>query len=266
MGNNHHMLKETLQWLSKIRLIDDELMTKFFENNIECTELVVQIVLERTDIKVQQVHTQHHIKNLQGRSVILDIHAVDGEGKQYNIEIQRSDQGAIPKRARFHSSVLDSNSLEAKQDYSQLPETYVIFITEHDVLKGNLPIYHIDRTVRETGECFGDEAHIIYVNGEYKDDTPLGLLMKDFFCTKPEDMHYQQLADRLRYFKEEKEGVEEMSELMEAMCNEVGKRMVKEMAQKLLKGENMSCEKVSEYSNLPLEEVREMAKEIQVCH
>ena len=48
--------------------------------------------------------------------------------------------------------------------YDALTETYVIFITENDVLKSGLPIYHIDRIVQETGEPFGDEAHIIYVN------------------------------------------------------------------------------------------------------
>ena len=64
--------------------------------------------------------------------------------------------------------------------YDALTETYVIFITENDVLKSGLPIYHIDRIVQETGEPFGDEAHIIYVNSQIKDETELGKLMYDF--------------------------------------------------------------------------------------
>lgn len=45
------------------------------------------------DFKVEKIETQHLIKNLQGRSIILDIYATDHVGKQYNIEIQRADRG-----------------------------------------------------------------------------------------------------------------------------------------------------------------------------
>ena len=64
-------------------------------------------------------------------------------------------------------------------------------------------ICHIDRTVRETGALFGDESHIQYVNAQIKDDTALGQLMHDFSCSSAEEMRYQILADRVRYFKEE---------------------------------------------------------------
>ena len=42
-------------------------------------------------MKVAQVHVQHEVKNLQGRSARLDILAVDEENRVYNIEIQRDD-------------------------------------------------------------------------------------------------------------------------------------------------------------------------------
>lgn len=254
--------KEDLERLRKFRLMDDDFMSKCFEDNIECTELVVQIVLNRDDLKIEQVHTQHQIKSLQGRSIILDIYAMDKQGKRYNIEIQRADRGAVPKRARYHSSVIDSNTINAKQNYDKLPETYVIFITENDVLKKNLPIYHIDRVIQETGEYFGDEAHIIYVNGEYQDDSPLGILMKDFSCTNPEDMHYKVLYERAKHFKETKEGVATMCKMMEDMRNEAAEEAVKETASKLLLLEKWSCEKVAEYTSIPLEDVKKLAKEI----
>lgn len=44
-------------------------------------------------------------------------------------------------------------------------------------MKKALPIYHIERVIMETGELFDDKSHIIYVNNEIKDDTPLGMLM-----------------------------------------------------------------------------------------
>ena len=258
--------KEDLERLRKFRLMDDDFMSKCFEDNIECTELVVQIVLNRDDLKIEQVHTQHQIKSLQGRSVILDIYAMDKQGKRYNIEIQRADRGAVPKRARYHSSVIDSNTINAKQNYDKLPETYVIFITENDVLKKDLPIYHIERVIQETGEYFGDEAHIIYVNGAYQDDSPLGILMKDFSCTNPEDMHYKVLYERAKHFKETKEGVATMCKMMEDMRNETAQETALaeriEFASKLLRSEDLSYEKIAEYSKLSLEKVEELAKEI----
>ena len=88
-----------------------------------------------------------------------------------DIEVQRSTAGAAPRRARFNSSILDTNLLNKGTDFDKLPETYVIFITEHDVLKGGLPIYHIDFRINETGEEFDAGAHIIYVNGENRDES-----------------------------------------------------------------------------------------------
>lgn len=129
----------------------------------EKSEFLLRIILNKKGLSVQKVHVQYDVKNLQGRSVRLDIIAIDEHGRVYNIEIQRSDKGASIKRARYNSSLLDANVTEPGDDYEKLAETYVIFITENDVLKAGLPIYHIDRTVKETGIMFGDESHIIYV-------------------------------------------------------------------------------------------------------
>ena len=163
---------EDLQRIRGFRLMDDDFMSKCFEENIECTELVLQIVLGRDDLKVEKVAIQHQLKNLQGRSIIFDIYATDHAGKRYNVEIQRADRGAGAKRARYHSSLIDANVTEPGEKLENLVETYVIFITEHDVLGKGKPIYHIDRVIKETGENFGDEAHILYVNGEYRDESP----------------------------------------------------------------------------------------------
>ena len=68
-------------------------MQKVFEDKA-CAEFLLQIILNRTDLKVLRVNGQQDIKNLQGRSVRLDILAVDANSRVYNIEIQRSDKGA----------------------------------------------------------------------------------------------------------------------------------------------------------------------------
>ena len=179
--NTGNTTAKNLERIKRFRLIDDEFMSVCFKDNIECTELVVRIILDRKDIRVNEVHVQHQLKNLQGRSVTLDIYAVDADNKRYNIEIQKTDAGAGAKRARYHSSMIDTNLLKKGNDAEKLPETFVIFITEHDVLKHGLPIYHIDRIIKESGDSFGDGSHIIYVNGSIKGEDALGKLMEDFF-------------------------------------------------------------------------------------
>ena len=211
--------QEDLQRLRGFRLLDDDFMTKVFED-ISCAELLLRIILNDEGIRVLEAHSQRGIKNLQGRSVKLDILAVDSHNRVFNVEVQRSDRGAGAKRARYNSALIDANVTEPGDQYEDLNETFVIFITENDVMKAGLPIYHIDRVVRETGKLFEDEEHIIYVNSQIKDETKLGRLMHDFSCTDAKDMYNKVLADRVRYFKEDERGVEVMCREMEIMRNQ----------------------------------------------
>ncbi|MBR1741992.1 MAG: hypothetical protein IJ733_09025 [Lachnospiraceae bacterium] len=105
----------------------------------------------------------------------------------------RNNSGAVPKRARYYSSLINGNCLEAGKDYNKLPESWMIFITENDVLEGNLPIYHIERTIVETRQNFDDKAHIIYVNGAIEEDTPLGKLVHDFKCKEPDELKIMEI-------------------------------------------------------------------------
>lgn len=211
--------QEDLQRLRGFRLLDDDFMTKVFED-ISCAELLLRIILNDEGIRVLEAHSQRGIKNLQGRSVKLDILAVDSHNRVFNVEVQRSDRGAGAKRARYNSALIDANVTEPGDQYEDLNETFVIFITENDVMKAGLPIYHIDRVVRETGKLFEDEEHIIYVNSQIKDETKLGRLMHDFSCSDAKDMYNKVLADRVRYFKEDERGVEIMCREMEIMRNQ----------------------------------------------
>ena len=76
------------------------------------------------------------------------------------------------------------------------------FITRDDTLGYGLPIYRIDRQIKELNEAFQDEAHIIYVNSRKQDDTELGRLMHDLHCKKADEMHSPILAKRVYELKE----------------------------------------------------------------
>ena len=112
----------------------------------------------------------------------------------------------------------------------------MIFITEKDIFGYGKPIYHIKRKIQEVNEVFEDGTNIIYVNGEYRDDSPLGLLMKDFACTNPEDIHYEQLATRVRYFKNSEKGVSTMGRVMDEFKKEIQEETIFNERRALAKG------------------------------
>lgn len=136
----------------------------------------------------------------------------------------------------------------------------MVFITENDVLGENIPIYHVDRIVRETGKMFNDQSHIIYVNSQIKDETALGKLMHDFTCTNAKDMYYEVLADRVHYFKEDEKGVAIMCKAMEDMRNEAAREAVKanaiKAARSFLALGKLSYEEIANSLGLTVDEVK----------
>ncbi|MBR1579048.1 MAG: PD-(D/E)XK nuclease family transposase [Selenomonadaceae bacterium] len=202
MDNERKYLKKLD--LSEFCLMDDVLFALCFNKNIECTQLVLRTILDNPKLVVNSVSTQVVLSNENRRSIRLDAFANDDE-KFYDIEVQRRNSGASPRRARFYSSLIDAHIFAKNTDFKVLPESYVIFITEHDVLKGGKQIYHIDWTIRETGKAFGDGSHIIYVNGEKREgSTPLDLLLQDFFNKDTQQMNNELLADRISEIRGEK--------------------------------------------------------------
>lgn len=219
------------------------IMNDIFMRNVlkkrECAEYILRIIMEMKNLQVVDHIVQKDYKNLQGRSAILDCVARDNKDKRYNVEIQQESEGASPKRARYHSGLLDMNTLNPGQDYEELPESYVIFITRDDVQGKGLPVYHADRVIEETGETFGDGSHIIYVNSSIQDeDTALGRLMHDLHCKNADEMHSEVLAKRVSELKETEGGTGSMCEALEELMEEMREEMRQEgMAQGMAQGE-----------------------------
>ncbi len=136
--------------------------------------------------------------NEELRSAIFDVYAVDSEGTQYDIEVQKESGGATPYRAAFNSAVMTANSLKKGEPHIALAERHsvVIFITLHDVMKGNMPVYTVGRVCFETGKHFDDGTAIIYVNTAHKDySTAIGKLIHDFRCYRPKEMYIPEFAE-----------------------------------------------------------------------
>ena len=217
--------RELLETVRNFCLMDDTFFNCFMADNIEGMTYVLNVIMERKDLVVRRIETQHTIPNLYARWVRFDVFATDSEGREYDFEVQNANDGAIPRRARYNSGMMDYRCLSKGADWSELPETYVIFITAKDVLEHNKSLYHIDRTIKEVDDDFEDGAHIIYINGEYDDiNTELGKMLSDFKCLNASEMKSSILAKRMRMLKETDEGVAIVCESVEKFAERYAAR------------------------------------------
>ncbi len=256
------------QIIANLTLMNNKFMNKVFDGNIPAAQLLLRIILKDDKIMVDEVSIQHFIQNLYGHSAQLDILATDADGRKFNVEVQRSDDGAPAKRARFYSSTLDTFFLQEGNKYHEFKDIYVIFITENDVLGEGRPVYNIARRIIESNHNFNDGSYIIYVNASYQDNTPIGKLMHDFNCADPDKMYYPELAKRVKFFKKTKDGERNMTDIIEIYAEQQAEKRacerVSAIAAKLL-AEGESIEKTAHITDLPLEEVRALATKIKTA-
>lgn len=256
---------DNISEIQSLRLFDDAFMNACFSEDIELAQFVLRIVMNKPTLTVRQVRTQRVLRNLYGRSLQLDIDANDTDGNLYDIEIQRDPRDANPKRARYHSSLLDANSIAPGTQFNNLHENYVIFFTETDYFQEGCPVYSIDRIINQSGKPFDDGSHILYVNGAYKGDSDIAKLIHDFHCTEPDDMFFDILANKARYFKTEEGGIRTMTGVMERLEQQAIHNYAIETAVRLLQRGTMSQEQIADTLDLPVSEIGELNRQLSLA-
>ncbi|WP_455031051.1 Rpn family recombination-promoting nuclease/putative transposase [Oribacterium sp.] len=203
--------------IASLTLMDDLFMQVVLEEQA-CTEYILQTILDKSSLKLKEQRLQKRLPNLHGRALVLDCLCTDEKGLLYNIEVQNSSAGAIPKRARYHAALMDTHTLKKGQNFSKLPESYVIFITDKDVLGEGEQLYQIERVIRKSGNLFKDGSHILYFNTARQDDNALGKLARDFKEANPKEIQSEVLSHRVASLKEgklDREGEKKMNVLLE---------------------------------------------------
>ena len=203
--------------IASLTLMDDLFMQVVLEDQA-CTEYILQTILDKSSLKLKEQRLQKRLPNLHGRALVLDCLCTDEKGLLYNIEVQNSSAGATPKRARYHAALMDTHTLKKGEKFSKLPESYVIFITDKDVLGEGEQLYQIERVIRKSGSLFRDGSHIFYFNTARQDDNALGKLAKDFKEANPKEIQSDVLSRRVSSLKEgklDREGEKKMNVLLE---------------------------------------------------
>ncbi len=188
-------------YIKNASLFSDTYFRAFLQNKTyKPAEYLIRKFLKNPFIIVRNMEIQKVIDNVGGRGIRLDFYceelAEDGTVKRrFNIEIQRSSEGAVAVRARYYSSSIDSNALKKGEDIRSLSETYVIFIAEKDIFKKGQELYHIQR----------------YINGEFEDiSTDIGKIVHDLKCVNPDEMLCDELRKPALYLKQTEGGFKEV--------------------------------------------------------
>ena len=203
--------------IESLTLMDDLFMQVVLEEQA-CTEYILQTILDKSSLKLKEQRLQKRLPNLHGRALVLDCLCTDDKGLLYNIEVQNSSAGAIPKRARYHAALMDTHTLKKGEKFSKLPESYVIFITDKDILGEGEQLYRIERVIRKSSSLFRDGSHILYFNTARQDDNALGKLARDFKEANPKEIQSEVLSHRVASLKEgklDREGEKKMNVLLE---------------------------------------------------
>lgn len=249
--------------IDQMTYMDDDFFTACLQNNTNAALLILRIVMRKPDLTIVNLpQVQYTIKDLGHKSIRLDLYC-KSEGKRYDVEIQRRDKGAGFHRARYYLSLIDASLMVPGEDYDSLPDVYVIFITQNDILKAGRPYYTIERKIEELdNQPIHDGAHILYVNGAYHGDDSFGKLMHDFRCANPHDMYHDELKKPAIFFKETEEGRKQMSEAVEKLVNEGKDETRQETAEKMIRKNKYSDEEISDISGLTVSEVQKIKREM----
>lgn len=199
----------------KLNPIDDALFVKMAEDMDFCQEML-QTFLSDKNLVVLETAPQYMVKNLQGRSCILDLKCQIGSGQIVNVEVQKADDDDHQKRVRYNTSVLTANIVNPGEKFRDVPEVISVFISRFDVFKLGRAVYHVERIIKETGDVVDNGVREVYINAENYDASDIADLMRLFVEDAVyDDDKFPVSSQRKRRFKTTEEGVNEMCEIIE---------------------------------------------------
>ena len=164
-----NLTKKQKQEIRKLSLFNDFIFAKIMSNKDNCKHLL-ELILEKKISYIETVDYQKTIKSLMdAKGVRLDVYVKDDEEKSYDIEVQVAHEKNIAKRARYYGSMIDNDLLYVGDDYSELSESFIIFICPFDILGKGEYKYVFRTACLETGDALDDGLTKIFINTKAKD-------------------------------------------------------------------------------------------------
>jgi len=159
------------------------------ENCKGLLERVLQIPIDRVEISKEKSIVYHP----EYKGVRLDVYVKDEKQTRYNVEMQVEKKPAFEKRSRYYQSQMDMEMLLSGEDYTELPNTYVIFICDFDPFGEGKYRYTLRMKCEESAEVkFVDGRTIVFLNTHGKNESEVP----------------KELVTLLNYIREDVEGSE----------------------------------------------------------
>ena len=156
-------------------------------------ERVLEIPIDRVDVSKEKSIVYHP----EYKGVRLDVYAKDEKQTRYNVEMQVERKPALGKRSRYYQSQMDMEMLLTGEDYTELPNTYVIFICDFDPFGKDKYRYTFRTTCQESENVdLEDGRTTVFLNTRGKNESEVP----------------GELVTFLQYMKEDLEGSREMEE------------------------------------------------------
>lgn len=160
--------EQRISEVQNFTLFSDAFMNIVLRDTLACQH-VLRILTGNTDLEVRTVKTQYIISNIVAHGAWLDVLAEDNEGTLYNIEIQRRDTVDHARRTRFYGAMVDCEYLEKGKTYEELPNVYVLYISETDVWNFGQTVYKVDKYFHGAETKYQDGMNIAYINAAMDD-------------------------------------------------------------------------------------------------
>ena len=134
--------------IEELTLADNFMFCHTMKNEELCKELLEKLL----HIKIERIVYPELEKELtayyESKSVRLDVYVKDSD-KVYDIEMQNQPSNFLPLRTRYYQSMIDVDNLLKGDDYSNLKESFIIFICTFDPFNNALPCYTFKNICKE---------------------------------------------------------------------------------------------------------------------
>ena len=156
-------MEELKPW-EELTITDDFMFCKVMSDSALCKELL-EILLH---IKIERLEFNEPQKSLkvtpESRGIRLDVYVKDSN-RVFDIELQTTNERNLELRTRYYQGVMDISELEKGELFSNMKESYIIFICMFDPFGADMPIYTVKQTFAENDKLvFDDKTHKIFYN------------------------------------------------------------------------------------------------------
>lgn len=180
--------------LSELPLSNDFMFGEVMRQEKVCT-LFLEALLQRQIARIEYIDKQKDLSDSYfTHGIRLDVYLKDDAGAVHNIEMQNVNRHDLERRARYYQGGIDRHTLEKAKHYSDLPESFIVFVCSFDYYQRGLAIYERQSSIKGCpGIVYDDGSRVMLLNTEYREGNadPAILEFLDYIRTNDAEAEYR---------------------------------------------------------------------------